>query len=64
MEAPLSSHTLAPPTPQTLEEAGLGDVGAAIRHERVIAPPDWRARYGLRHGAAFGLAHGLDQLSL
>ena len=49
---------------QTLAEAGLGDVGAAIQHETVIAPPDWEQRYGLRHGAAFGLAHGLDQLSI
>jgi phytoene desaturase (3,4-didehydrolycopene-forming) len=49
---------------QTLAEAGLGDVGAAIQHETVITPPDWQQRYGLRHGAAFGLAHGLDQLSI
>ena len=49
---------------QSFADAGLGDVGASIQHELVIAPPDWAARYGLRHGAAFGLAHGLDQLSL
>lgn len=24
----------------------------------------WRARYGLEHGAAFGLSHGLGQLSV
>ncbi|KAI3436703.1 hypothetical protein D9Q98_006118 [Chlorella vulgaris] len=48
----------------TFADAGLGDVGASIQHEHVIAPPDWEQRYGLRHGAAFGLAHGLDQLSI
>lgn len=52
------------PALQTFADAGLGDVGAAVQHEHVIAPPDWARRYGLRHGAAFGLAHGLDQLSL
>lgn len=52
------------PTSQSFADAGLGDVGSAIEHELVIAPPDWERRYGLRHGAAFGLAHGLDQLSL
>lgn len=24
----------------------------------------WMQRYGLKHGAVFGLAHGLDQLSV
>ena len=65
-------HTTAPAPPascrpfplQTFREAGLGDVGSAIQHEFVIAPPDWQRMYGLRHGAAFGLSHGLDQLSL
>ena len=52
------------PTQQSFADAGLGDVGSCIQHELVIAPPDWERRYGLRHGAAFGLAHGLDQLSL
>jgi phytoene dehydrogenase-like protein len=32
--------------------------------EKVIDPTEWRRRYGLRFGAAFGLSHGLDQLSL
>lgn len=49
---------------RTLSAAGAGDVRSAIRSERVIAPPEWKARYGLRHGAAFGLAHGLPQLSV
>jgi phytoene desaturase (3,4-didehydrolycopene-forming) len=49
---------------QTFAKAGLGDVGSLIQHESVTSPPEWRQRYGLRHGAAFGLAHGLDQLSV
>ena len=49
---------------QRFAEAGLGDVGAAIINETVTTPADWRQRYGLRHGAAFGLSHGLDQLSI
>ena len=32
--------------------------------EKIINPVEWRRRYNLRYGAAFGLAHGLDQLSL
>lgn len=47
--------------------AGVGggaEIGAMIERELVIAPPAWEERYGVRHGAAFGLAHGLDQLSL
>jgi phytoene desaturase (3,4-didehydrolycopene-forming) len=49
---------------QTFAASGFNDVEASIQHEQVIAPPEWEQRYGLRHGAAFGLAHGLDQLSL
>lgn len=45
--------------------AGVGDdVESLIQHELVITPPEWEARYGLRHGAAFGLSHGLAQLSV
>lgn len=43
---------------------GIGDLSSRIVEELVIAPPDWAQRYGLRHGAAFGLSHGLDQLSV
>ena len=31
---------------------------------QVITPPEWRQRYGVEHGAAFGLSHGLDQLAV
>jgi phytoene dehydrogenase-like protein len=51
---------------RTLCAAGAPDLArpGAILHETVIAPPEWRERYGLTAGAAFGLSHGLDQLSL
>ena len=43
--------------------AGMGDVGALITHETVIAPHEWRERYNIAHGAVFGLSHGLTQLA-
>ena len=49
---------------QTFKESGVGDIEGCITHELVITPDQWAQRYGLRHGAAFGLAHGLDQLSV
>lgn len=49
---------------KTLRAAGVGDVGPLIEQELVIDPVEWERRYGLRHGAAFGLSHGLNQLSL
>jgi phytoene desaturase (3,4-didehydrolycopene-forming) len=49
---------------RVLSEAGAGDIAPHITDEFVISPPEWRGRYGLAHGAAFGLAHGLNQLSL
>lgn len=49
---------------RTLRDAGIGDVAPCIQHEMVLSPPDWKERYGLMHGAAFGLSHSLDQLSL
>lgn len=59
------SRLACPSALQTFAEAGVGDdVGSSIQHEEVITPPDWQQRYGLRHGAAFGLGHDLDQLSL
>ncbi|GBF88243.1 phytoene dehydrogenase [Raphidocelis subcapitata] len=51
---------------RTLRDSGAADLTppGAIASEFVITPPEWRRRYGLTHGAAFGLAHGLNQLSL
>lgn len=49
---------------QSLQRGGVGDLGPHILHESVIDPPEWRARYGLEHGAAFGMDHGLDQLAV
>eukprot|EP00878_Enallax_costatus_P020105 GHUV01021237.1.p1 GENE.GHUV01021237.1~~GHUV01021237.1.p1 ORF type:complete len:230 (+),score=39.05 GHUV01021237.1:142-831(+) len=35
-----------------------------IVHEDVRGPWQWRELYGLEHGAAFGLSHGLAQLAV
>ena len=44
--------------------AGVGDIEGMIHHEFVITPPQWEERYGVQFGAAFGLSHGLNQLSI
>jgi phytoene dehydrogenase-like protein len=31
--------------------------------ETVTTPPQWQHLYGLEHGAAFGMSHGLNQLA-
>eukprot|EP00882_Tetradesmus_deserticola_P013143 GHRQ01013937.1.p1 GENE.GHRQ01013937.1~~GHRQ01013937.1.p1 ORF type:complete len:189 (-),score=80.34 GHRQ01013937.1:331-897(-) len=49
---------------QTLQAAGVGLQRADILHEEVRQPAEWREMYGLEHGAAFGLSHGLDQLAM
>ena len=49
---------------QTLRQAGVGDLEPHIVHEMVIDPPAWQSSYGLEHGAAFGMDHGLDQLAV
>jgi len=46
-----------------LEQHGVS-IRDCIEYERVQTPAGWRDAYGLRHGAVFGLAHGLDQLSV
>jgi phytoene desaturase (3,4-didehydrolycopene-forming) len=48
----------------SFKSAGIGDVSKLIAHEMVITPPQWKERYGVQYGAAFGLSHTLDQLSL
>ena len=47
-----------------MAEATGQDFETSIVSERTIDPVEWRQRYGLKYGAAFGLSHGLDQLSL
>jgi phytoene desaturase (3,4-didehydrolycopene-forming) len=48
-----------------LEKAtGITNFESLIVHEKIIDPPQWRDMYGLTHGAAFGLSHGLNQLSI
>lgn len=51
---------------RALRDSGAADLTppGAILSESVTAPPGWRAAHGLTHGAAFGLSHGLSQLSL
>ncbi|GFR49586.1 hypothetical protein Agub_g11652, partial [Astrephomene gubernaculifera] len=55
---------------RALEEAGVAGPGGAaglrgcIAEEVVIEPSQWAERYSLAHGAAFGLSHGLSQLSI
>ncbi len=55
---PTHSHPLPPP-----RIAGVGDIESRISSELVITPKMWEERYGLMHGAAFGLSHGLGQLA-
>ena len=43
---------------------GIPDLEKHIVGEQVIDPVAWEQLYGLKFGSAFGLAHGLDQLSL
>ncbi|GLI64658.1 hypothetical protein VaNZ11_007986, partial [Volvox africanus] len=49
---------------RSLAEAGITNVRQHIVNELVIDPTEWRDRYSLAHGAAFGLSHGLTQLSV
>mmetsp|Transcript_16225 Transcript_16225/g.48604 ORF Transcript_16225/g.48604 Transcript_16225/m.48604 type:complete len:396 (+) Transcript_16225:696-1883(+) len=48
---------------RTMAAAGIGDIAEDIEEEVVTTPPQWRDLYGLQHGAAFGLSHGLNQLA-
>jgi phytoene desaturase (3,4-didehydrolycopene-forming) len=48
----------------TFAAAGIPIAESNILHEEVCEPRQWRERYSLEHGAAFGLAHGLNQLAL
>lgn len=43
---------------------GIADFESLIVHEKITDPNQWMAKYGLTHGAAFGLSHGLNQLSI
>jgi len=48
----------------TLAAAGVDLQQQHITQELVREPAEWKQAYGLEHGAAFGLSHGLGQLSL
>jgi len=43
---------------------GMRNWAQSIRHEHVITPAQWRRDYALSRGAVFGLASGLNQLSV
>ena len=43
---------------------GISDFESHIVGEKIIDPIQWEDMYGLKYGAAFGLSHKLDQLSL
>ena len=45
------------------KEAGHGDLSKHIKHESVTTPSQWKERFNIKHGAVFGLSHGLTQLA-
>ncbi|MGG5809889.1 phytoene desaturase family protein [Falsiroseomonas sp. CW058] len=45
-----------------LRVLGMGDVRPHIRHERIVAPQDWRDEFGVGFGATFNLSHELPQM--
>mmetsp|Transcript_32448 Transcript_32448/g.80057 ORF Transcript_32448/g.80057 Transcript_32448/m.80057 type:complete len:612 (+) Transcript_32448:58-1893(+) len=45
------------------QEAGHGDLRAHIKHEAVTTPSEWKQKFNIKHGAVFGLSHGLTQLA-
>lgn len=45
-------------------EAGVADdIESMIEHEFIVTPSEWAERYNLKHGAVFGLSHGVFQLA-
>lgn len=44
------------------ERAGLTDLGKHTVVEHIVTPHHWREMFNLRHGAAFGLGHGMNQV--
>lgn len=44
------------------KRAGLTDLGKHVVVEHIYTPLEWRDRFNLRHGAAFGLSHGMRQV--
>lgn len=48
----------------SMAAAGVHLQAQDIVHEQIRDPSQWQELYGLEHGAAFGLSHGLNQLAL
>jgi phytoene dehydrogenase-like protein len=44
------------------KRAGMTDLGKHVVVEHIKTPLDWRDEFNLRHGAAFGLSHGMTQV--
>ncbi len=40
----------------------MTDIGKHVVVEHIYPPREWREKFNLRHGAAFGLSHGLTQV--
>ena len=49
---------------RSFQAANVDFTESDIQRELVIDPSQWQEKYGVTHGAAFGLSHSLDQLSL
>lgn len=48
----------------SMATAGIDIREEHIKHEDIRDPLQWQQLYGLEHGAAFGLSHGLAQLAI
>ncbi len=53
----LRDHVLA-----RLDRTIAPGIEASIEAEHTMTPLDWRDRFSLEHGSAFGLSHTLDQV--
>lgn len=49
---------------RSLAAAGVSLTADSIVQETVTTPPQWQQQFGLEHGAAFGMSHGLNQLAV
>lgn len=47
-----------------LAAASIDITAESILQETVTTPSQWQQQFGLTHGAAFGLSHGLNQLAV
>ncbi len=57
-----ATHKIRTQVLATLAQHGVEIAPAQIRTEEVYTPEDWRRRFGLYDGSAFGAAHNLFQI--